>query len=60
MKYSGTVVFVSHDRYFIDKLATRVFEIGDGKVEVYPATTKTISGVNKVGAQSRMRLSGNS
>src|SRR5271154_4955376 len=36
MKYIGTVVFVSHDRYFIDKLATRVFEIGDGKVEVYP------------------------
>ena len=36
MKYSGTAVFVSHDRYFIDKLATRVFEIGDGKVEVYP------------------------
>jgi ATPase subunit of ABC transporter with duplicated ATPase domains len=34
--YNGTVVFVSHDRYFIDKLATRVFEIGDGKVEVYP------------------------
>jgi ATP-binding cassette subfamily F protein 3 len=32
----GTVVFVSHDRYFIDKLATRVFEIGNGKVEVYP------------------------
>jgi ATP-binding cassette subfamily F protein 3 len=36
MDYSGTVVFVSHDRYFIDKLATRVFEIGEGKVEVYP------------------------
>jgi ATP-binding cassette subfamily F protein 3 len=36
MEYSGTVVFVSHDRYFIDKLATRVFEIGDGRVEAYP------------------------
>ncbi len=36
MAYSGTVVFVSHERYFIDKLATRVFEIGDGKVEVFP------------------------
>src|SRR5580693_993890 len=36
MEYTGTVVFVSHDRYFIDKLATRVFEVGDGKVEVYP------------------------
>src|SRR5436309_1786821 len=34
--YTGTVVFVSHDRYFIDKLATRVFEIGGGKVEIYP------------------------
>ncbi len=36
MEYTGTVVFVSHDRYFIDNLATRVFEIGEGKVEVYP------------------------
>jgi ATP-binding cassette subfamily F protein 3 len=34
--YTGTVVFVSHDRYFIDNLATRVFEIGGGRVEVYP------------------------
>jgi ATP-binding cassette subfamily F protein 3 len=35
-KYSGTVVFVSHDRYFIDKLATRVFEVGSGEVHVFP------------------------
>ncbi|MBZ5647133.1 MAG: ATP-binding cassette domain-containing protein [Acidobacteriia bacterium] len=35
-RYSGTVVFVSHDRYFIDKLATKVFEIGGGEVGVYP------------------------
>jgi ATP-binding cassette subfamily F protein 3 len=35
-EYSGTVVFVSHDRYFIDKLATRVFEVADGGVHVFP------------------------
>jgi ATP-binding cassette subfamily F protein 3 len=35
-EYSGTLVFVSHDRYFIDRLATRVFEVGDGQVRVYP------------------------
>ena len=35
-EYTGTVLFVSHDRYFIDRLATRVFEIGDRRVEVYP------------------------
>ena len=35
-QFTGTVVFVSHDRYFIDKLATRVFEIGEGEVRVFP------------------------
>src|SRR5579871_3903707 len=35
-EYTGTVVFVSHDRYFIDRLATRVFEIEEGQVTVYP------------------------
>jgi ATP-binding cassette, subfamily F, member 3 len=35
-KYTGTVVFVSHDRYFIDRLATRVLEIADGHVNVFP------------------------
>src|SRR2546426_8154635 len=35
-EYTGTVLFVSHDRYFIDRLATRVFEVGEGQVEVYP------------------------
>ena len=35
-EFSGTVVFVSHDRYFIDKLATRIFEIDGGKFRDYP------------------------
>src|SRR5580704_1785981 len=35
-EYNGTVVFVSHDRYFIDNLATRIFEIEAGHVHVYP------------------------
>jgi ATP-binding cassette subfamily F protein 3 len=35
-KFTGTVVFVSHDRYFIDKLATRIFEIENGQFQDYP------------------------
>jgi ATP-binding cassette subfamily F protein 3 len=35
-RYTGTVVFVSHDRYFIDNLADRIFEIEDGHVHVFP------------------------
>jgi ATP-binding cassette subfamily F protein 3 len=34
--YTGAVVFVSHDRYFMDKLATRVFEVEEGRVHVFP------------------------
>ncbi|HUB82970.1 MAG TPA: ABC-F family ATP-binding cassette domain-containing protein [Bryobacteraceae bacterium] len=35
-EFNGTLVFVSHDRYFIDKLATRIFEVEDGRVTIYP------------------------
>jgi ATP-binding cassette subfamily F protein 3 len=35
-EFNGTLVFVSHDRYFIDKLATRVFEVEEGRVHIYP------------------------
>ncbi len=33
--YKGTIVFVSHDRYFVDQLASRVLEVGNRKVESY-------------------------
>jgi ATP-binding cassette subfamily F protein 3 len=35
-KFTGTVLFVSHDRYFIDGLATRVFEVEERRVHIYP------------------------
>lgn len=34
-EYSGTVLFVSHDRYFINKLADRVVNIEDYKIKSY-------------------------
>ncbi len=34
--FTGTVVFVSHDRYFLEHLATRVFEVGNGEIHVFP------------------------
>jgi ATP-binding cassette subfamily F protein 3 len=50
--YTGSVVFVSHDRYFIDKLATRVFEVGDGKVEVYPGNYEDFMWRKQGGAEA--------
>ncbi len=33
--FGGTVLFVSHDRYFINKVATRVVELADGELKNY-------------------------
>ena len=38
--YGGTLMFVSHDRYFVERLATKIIEIGDGDAVVYPGTYK--------------------
>ncbi len=34
--YEGTLLFVSHDRYFVDKFATRVWELENGKIRDFP------------------------
>jgi ATP-binding cassette subfamily F protein 3 len=36
--FGGTLIFVSHDRYFVDKLATKVIEIGGGHALIYPGS----------------------
>ena len=50
-KFTGTVVFVSHDRYFIDKLATRVFEVADGHVTIFPGNYEDYLWRKEGGAQ---------
>ena len=34
-RFRGTVMVISHDRYFLDRIVTRVIEIQDGKAEFY-------------------------
>lgn len=34
--FDGTLVFVSHDRYFIEHLATRVLQLGEGEARDFP------------------------
>ncbi len=34
--YTGTIVFVSHDRHFVDRLAMKVIDVGDTKATLYP------------------------
>jgi ATP-binding cassette, subfamily F, member 3 len=34
------LIFVSHDRYFVERLATKIIEVGNGAALVYPGTYK--------------------
>ena len=36
--YGGTLIFVSHDRYFVDRLATKIIDVGHGEAALYPGT----------------------
>lgn len=36
--YSGTLVIVSHDRVFMDRVTTKIVEIENGSIRVYPGT----------------------
>src|SRR6188768_1035254 len=38
--YGGTLIFVSHDRYFVERLATKIIEVGGGHATMYPGTYK--------------------
>jgi ATP-binding cassette subfamily F protein 3 len=40
VEYGGTLIFVSHDRYFVEGLATKIIEVGNGTAVVYPGTYK--------------------
>jgi ATPase subunit of ABC transporter with duplicated ATPase domains len=38
INYSGTILFVSHDRYFVDKVATKMMIFNSSEVKLYPMT----------------------
>jgi ATP-binding cassette subfamily F protein 3 len=38
VEYGGTLIFVSHDRYFVERLATKIVEVGSSTAVVYPGT----------------------
>ncbi|PGO65017.1 ABC transporter ATP-binding protein [Bacillus cereus] len=34
-EYTGTVIVISHDRYFLDEVVTKIFDLEDGGIHVY-------------------------
>ncbi len=51
-KYEGTYVLVSHDRYFIQNVANKIWEIEDGKIKEFEGTYEEWEEFNKRKAQN--------
>jgi len=62
-EFSGTLVFVSHDRYFIDKLATRIFRSGRRPRHGFPGNYEDYlwrksGGADAIGAADSQAVAG--
>src|SRR3954453_15247569 len=53
--YGGTLIFVSHDRYFVERLATKIIEIGNGTAVVFPGTYKEFLYHKEIGERQEGR-----
>ena len=52
--YEGTVVMVSHDRYFVSQTANTILALEDGKLEVYDGDYKSYMEQNAESVQSKV------
>ena len=54
--YEGSILFVSHDRYFINSLANKILEIDQKRVEVYVGDYDKYSALKKERYEQRLKL----
>lgn len=45
--YYGTLIVVSHDRYFLDQVVDTIWEVNNGKVTVYPGNYSAYQALKK-------------
>ncbi|MCD9055187.1 ABC-F family ATP-binding cassette domain-containing protein [Staphylococcus arlettae] len=57
-QYPHTVLFVTHDRYFLNEVSTRIIELNQGKLTTYPGNYEsyiTMRAENEVIAQKQLQ-----
>ena len=53
--YNGTIVLVSHDRYFLDQTVNRIFEIENHKLTIYEGNYSFYATERKVRREAEFR-----
>lgn len=51
--FEGTLLFVSHDRYFISNIADKILEIENGKITLYPCSYEEYTAMKKAQADEK-------
>ena len=51
--FAGTLLFVSHDRYFISNIAEKILEIENGKITLYPCRYDEYTALKKAGEEDK-------
>ena len=54
-EFQGTLLFVSHDRYFIDQFATRIWELEDGKISDFKGNYRQFKAMKQHQAANQMQ-----
>ncbi len=55
LNYKGAVIIVAHDRYFLDKIATKIIELENGHGSVYPGNYTAYSQKKALVRETRMK-----
>jgi len=55
-KYKGAVLLISHDRYFIDKTSSMIFELENGGIRTYPGNYSAFCQQKKQNLDNQKRL----
>ena len=58
LAYKGTVIFTSHDRYFLKRVATSIIEVRDGRVVNYLGRLRGLSVRRQQGDRRRRTRDG--
>lgn len=55
-QYDGTIVVVSHNRYFLDSFVNKVFEVRDGSINVYEGNiTEYLRKIEQVAEEEKLK-----
>ncbi|MBV9595484.1 MAG: ABC-F family ATP-binding cassette domain-containing protein [Chloroflexi bacterium] len=55
--FTGTLIVATHDRYLVNRLATQVIEVADGRIRVYPGTYADYQRAKRADTQSESPVS---